>query len=260
MGSGPPLLAPRYVWWMPMRGLLKRRRDRTGPQTAGVGAADTPAGPPAVELDGVTIRYTEADGAQRSIVEGFSLRIPQGRVHCLAGRSGSGKTSLLRVATATQRPTAGTVTWAETPIAGLNHKQLAEARRKHMGYVDQGATVIEELTVLDNVLIPAMPQSITKETTERANELLELFGLAAARRQKTRSLSGGERQRLAIVRGLLLRPTAIALDEPTASLDRTTANTVIDAMHTAARSGAAVLVASHDPEVISSSHTVTRLV
>lgn len=243
-----------------MWGLLKRRGSRSRAEAVRAETVDIPAGPPAVELDDVAIRYTEADGAQRVIVEDFNLMIPQGRVHCLAGRSGSGKTSLLRVATATQRPTAGTVTWAETPIAGLNHKQLAEARRKHMGYVDQGATVIEELTVLDNVLIPAMPEGITKETTARADELLERFGLAAARRQKARSLSGGERQRLAIVRGLLLQPTAIALDEPTASLDRATANTVIDAMHTAARSGAAVLVASHDPEVISSAHTVTRLV
>lgn len=128
-----------------------------------------------------------------------------------------------------------------------------------MGYVDQGATVIEELTVLDNVLIPAMPEGITTEITDRADALLELFGLAPARRQKARSLSGGERQRLAIVRALLLQPSAVALDEPTASLDRRTADTVIEAMHTAAESGAAVLVASHDPEVINAAHTVTRL-
>ncbi|GFZ91841.1 ABC transporter ATP-binding protein [Nesterenkonia alkaliphila] len=236
-----------------------RRRHSAGSK----GAADrppVPAGPPAVELDRVTIRYTEADGNERVIVEDFSLTVPRGAVHCLAGRSGSGKTSLLRVATATQTPDSGEVRWAETPVVGLNHKQLAAARRKHMGYVDQGATVIEELTVLDNVLIPAMPEGITPAITERAHELLGRFGLAAAARQKARSLSGGERQRLAIVRGLLLEPTALAMDEPTASLDRSTADTVIEAMHTAAASGAALLVASHDPEVISSAHTVTRLV
>ncbi|WP_150461896.1 ABC transporter ATP-binding protein [Nesterenkonia ebinurensis] len=242
-----------------MRGLLKRRKHSADILGAEV-QRPVPTGPPAVELEGVTIRYTEADGNERVIVQDFSLTIPQGAVHCLAGRSGSGKTSLLRVATATQTPTSGEVRWAESAIVGLNHKQLAAARRQHMGYVDQGATVIEELTVLDNVLIPAMPEGITAEITQRANELLERFGLAAATRQKARSLSGGERQRLAIVRGLLLEPTALALDEPTASLDRNTANTVIEAMHTAASSGAAVLVASHDPEVIASAHTVTRLV
>lgn len=213
----------------------------------------------AISLEKISIRYTEADGNERIIVTDFSLEVPQGHVHCLAGRSGSGKTSLLRVATATQKPSTGKVRWAELSVGELNHKQLAAARRQHMGYVDQGATVIEELTVLDNVLIPAMPVGVTAQITQRAEELLELFGLAGAQRQKARSLSGGERQRLAIARGLLLEPTALALDEPTASLDRKTANTVIDAMHTAAESGAAVIVASHDPEVIDSAHSVTRL-
>lgn len=124
----------------------------------------------------------------------------------------------------------------------------------------RGATVIQELTVLDNVLIPAMPEGITADIERRAEELLVTFGLQAAKRQRAHSLSGGERQRLAIARALLLSPTAIALDEPTASLDRSTADTVIGAMRTAADSGAAILVASHDPGVVEAADTHTWLV
>ena len=215
--------------------------------------------PPAITLEAITVTYTRGDGEPLTIVEDFNLTIPAGTIHCLAGRSGSGKTTLLRVAVATLTPDTGTVAWAGTRLDALDPDQLAAARRNHMAYVDQGATVIEELTVLDNALLPAIPIGLTPDLEERAHALLAALGLGTRTRQRARTLSGGERQRLAIARALLLQPTAIALDEPTASLDRTAAATVIDALHEAAASGAAVLVASHDPAVIDAATTVTPL-
>lgn len=219
----------------------------------------TLAGQPAIALQGVTVTFPRADEPPLSIVEDFSVAIPRGTVHCLAGRSGSGKTTLLRVAVGTLTPDAGTVTWAGTRIDTLDPDQLAVARRDHMSYVDQGATVVEELTVLDNVLLPAVPTGITAELERRAHELLTGLGLDTRGRQRARTLSGGERQRLAICRALLLEPTAIAMDEPTASLDRAAAADVIAALHHVAGTGAAVLVASHDPAVIDGATTLTRL-
>lgn len=215
--------------------------------------------PPAITLEAITVTYTRGEGEPLTIVEDFNLTIPAGTIHCLAGRSGSGKTTLLRVAVATLTPDTGTVAWAGTRLDALDPDQLAAARRNHMAYVDQGATVIDELTVLDNALLPAIPIGLTPDLEERAHALLATLGLGARTRQRARTLSGGERQRLAIARALLLQPTAIALDEPTASLDRTAAATVIDALHEAAASGAAVLVASHDPAVIDAATTVTPL-
>lgn len=214
---------------------------------------------PAIRLDAITVSYPSRGGEARTIVEDFDLAIPAGTIHCLAGRSGSGKTTVLRVAVATLTPDSGTVAWVGTDLAGLGPDELASARRRHMGYVDQGATVIDELTVLDNVLLAAVPTGQVAALEGQAKDLLITLGLGSRRRQRARTLSGGERQRLAIARALLLGPTAIALDEPTASLDRASAGTVIAALHEVAARGAAVLVASHDPAVVAAATTVTPL-
>jgi len=214
---------------------------------------------PAFELNNVGIVFERPSDVPLTIVSGFNLQLHQGSIHCLAGRSGSGKTSLLRVAVGLQRPSSGTVSWSGLPIHDLNPHQLAAARRAHMGYVDQGATLISELTALDNVLLPAVPSGVTAEVEQRALELLELFALRDRARQQARNLSGGERQRVAIARALLLIPTTLAVDEPTASLDRAGADAVIAALQQAARHGCAVLAASHDPALIAAADTITRL-
>lgn len=214
---------------------------------------------PALCLESIDIAFERPAEEPLTIVTGFNLALHRGAMHCLAGRSGSGKTSLLRVAAGLQQPTSGTVSWIGQPLRDLTPQQLAGARRSHMGYVDQGATLIGELNVIDNVLLPAVPTGVTAEAEERALELLALFHLRDRARQQVRSLSGGERQRVAIARALLLSPTALAVDEPTASLDRASAGTVIAALQQAARDGCAVLVASHDPALIAAAGTNTQL-
>ena len=119
--------------------------------------------------------------------------------------------------------------------------------------------MIGELNVLDNVLLPAVPTGISTATQQRALELLTLFGLGHHARHSARNLSGGERQRVAIARALLLSPTTLAVDEPTASLDRAGADSVIQALREATRHGCAVLAASHDPALIAAADTTTHL-
>jgi ABC-type lipoprotein export system ATPase subunit len=212
----------------------------------------------ALELDGIEITFDGTD-APLTVVRGFDLVVAPGSIHCLAGRSGSGKTSLLRVAVGLAAPTDGRVRWGGQSIDELSADALSVARRKHMGYVDQGATAISDLTVRDNVLLPAVPEGITDATMRRADDLLELFALRPRANRPAGILSGGERQRLAIARALLLEPSTIAFDEPTASLDRAAADTVIAAITTAARHGCAILVASHDPAVIAAASSRTHL-
>jgi len=213
----------------------------------------------AVEMQGVSITFRRRDQPSIDVVTDITLAVPAGATHCIAGRSGSGKTSLLRVAVALARPSAGTVRWFGRRVDRLTAEEIAVARRDQVSYVDQDATVVDQLTVLDNVLLPAIPRGIDAAIEDRARELLGVFGLSRVTRHRAATLSGGERQRVALARALLLRPGLVAVDEPTASLDRASADTVIDALRFVAQNGAAVLTASHDSHLIAAADALTRL-
>lgn len=179
----------------------------------------------------------------------FTLSLLPGQLHGIRGRSGSGKTSILRVAAGLREPTGGTVSWEGTPIAGLGRDERARQRRELIGYVDQQANLIDGFTVLENVLMPAVPGRKTKDHKGRAMDLLAALGIAGKTADLVDTLSGGERQRVALARALLLKPPILIADEPTASLDRATANTVIDLLADYASAGNALLVAAHDAAI-----------
>ncbi len=212
-----------------------------------------------LELIDITISFTRPGQEPLTILEGFNLDLAPGQLHCLAGRSGSGKTSLLRVAADLTRPQSGHVRWRGDPVHQMTDTQRADARRTSMGYADQNAPVIGELTALDNVLLPAIPTGLDTATIARARDLLEGFGLADHATDRASTLSGGERQRIALARAMLTGPTTLAADEPTASLDRASAATVIAALRRIANAGTTVLLASHDPHVITAADTTTSL-
>lgn len=184
-----------------------------------------------------------------TIARNFTLNLLPGQFHGIRGRSGSGKTSILRVAAGLREPTAGTVSWEGTPIAELGRDERSRRRRELIGYVDQQANLIDGFTVLENVLMPAVPGRKTKDHKARAMELLAALGVAGKTADLVDTLSGGERQRIALARALLLNPPILIADEPTASLDRTTANTVIDLLADYASTGNALLVAAHDAAI-----------
>lgn len=194
-----------------------------------------------------------------TIAEGLDLTVHPGQWHCLAGRSGSGKTSLLRVIGGFVEPQAGGVTWGGEPIGTWSPERRAAHRRPWMGYVDQSSAVIEGFTTVENVLMPAVPDRSARRLSARGVELLELVGLEDRVGLRAELLSGGERQRAALARALLMCPAVLLLDEPTASQDRATADRVIGLLHTLVEEGVAVISASHDPGVIEAAHTLSRL-
>ncbi len=212
-----------------------------------------------VELSAVTIRYERAGMPQLEIIADYHLALEAGLMHCLAGRSGSGKTSILRVAAGLVRPTSGEVAWSGTPLAGLRDDAITELRRTHLGYLDQGGVLVSGLTALENVLLPAVPGRRVKALEGRARELLEQLGVGARAAHRPDQLSVGERQRVAFARALLLEPAVLMIDEPTASLDRETADGVIALLERLTGDGIAVLVASHDEHLIAAADSRTAL-
>jgi ABC-type lipoprotein export system ATPase subunit len=214
---------------------------------------------PVVELSDITIRYERAGAEPLDIVVGYDLALEAGRMHCLAGRSGSGKTSILRVAAGLVRPSGGDVAWAGESLAALKDDAITQRRRDFIGYLDQGGVLVGGLTALENAMLPAVPGRRTRGLEPRARGLLERLGVGHRASHRPDQLSVGERQRVALARALLLEPAVLMVDEPTASLDRASADSVIDLLTSLAAEGIAVLVAAHDEHLVAAADSRTTL-
>jgi ABC-type lipoprotein export system ATPase subunit len=215
-----------------------------------------------LELNNITIRYGGGKNGSDavSVVDGFDLTLSAGEMHCVAGRSGSGKTSILTVGAGLTLPTSGRVLWEGDSLETMSDDEIADRRRALIGYVDQGGALIDGMSALENVLLPAVPDGEVDQRREMAKDLLDLVGLGRRMRHRPEQLSGGERQRVAIARALILGTRVLVVDEPTASLDRASANRIISILKDTTSDGIAVLVASHDHELVRLSDTLTELI
>jgi len=203
-------------------------------------------------LEGIDLNFTLGPGETLVIVNDLNLQIDAGQIICVTGRSGSGKTSLLRTAAAITPPAQGVVFWQGRSAFAMTPSEREGLRGNTIGYLDQGEALIDHLTALENVLLPAGTRKRRDRAAliVRARELMETLGIGDRETHRPDELSGGEKQRVALARALLLAPAILVLDEPTSSLDRTTADTVIAALRQHARGGGAILLASHDPSAI----------
>lgn len=231
----------------------------TDTQDAASDATVAERGGAALELRGIGIQFERPGSDPLRIITEYDLTLDRGGMHCLAGRSGSGKTSILRVAAGLVPPAAGAVCWEGLEITGLADDVVTTRRRQHVGYLDQRGSLLPGLTALENVLLPAVPDRRTRALARRARDLLHRLGVGQRATHYPDRLSGGERQRVAFARALLLEPAVIMADEPTASLDRATADQLIALLRALADDGIAVLVASHDQHLIDAADNATVL-
>jgi lipoprotein-releasing system ATP-binding protein len=155
------------------------------------------------------------------VLRDASLELSAGQNAAILGPSGSGKSTLLHILGALDAPTSGKLTLdGEDPFA-LDERSLAHFRNRKIGFVFQDHHLLPQLTVLENVLVPALAEgSPTEEMVERGRELLGRVGLAERLDHRPAELSGGERQRAGVARALLMRPALVLADEPTGNLDR----------------------------------------
>lgn len=158
------------------------------------------------------------------VLDGLSLQIRSGEMVSIVGESGTGKSTLLHLLGALDRPTAGTVEYEGRDIFSHSDEELARFRNRSIGFVFQFHHLLPEFTALENVAMPALVQNKEfSDVRERALELLRAVGLEARADHQPSELSGGERQRVAVVRALMNRPGLVLLDEPTGNLDTRTA-------------------------------------
>jgi ABC-type lipoprotein export system ATPase subunit len=222
-----------------------------------------PNGAPVLDLAGVHLAYRLPHGESLHVLEGVNLSVDRGELVCVAGRSGSGKTSLLYVAAHLLKADAGTVAWMGEDVTSLSERDATARRRSLLGFVFQTAGLIELLTAQENVALPGLSRdgeaSTNADTRSRAQMLLTRMGLGDRLRHFPAQLSGGERQRVAVARALFHDPPLLIVDEPTASLDAEAARRMVRLLQEMRDEGRAVLVASHDEHVISGADRVLRL-
>ena len=166
----------------------------------------------------------------RSVLRDLDFELEQGAKVAIIGPSGSGKTTLLNLIGALDQPETGKVLFEGKDITGYSKKELANFRNKQLGFVFQMHHLMPQLSLLENVLLPLLPQGnkISKEQMEWAEYLIKKVGIWEQRNQKPSEMSGGECQRTAVVRALINKPKLILADEPTGALDEENANSLID--------------------------------
>jgi putative ABC transport system ATP-binding protein len=192
------------------------------------------------------------------VLDKLSLALAAGQLTARAGPSGSGKSSLLYVLSGLLRADGGEVRWGEVRLDRLGEAARDSWRRQHAGFVFQNFQLVDEMSPLDNVLLPAwFGRWSAAGLKPRARTLLDELGVPQRRRADL--LSRGEQQRVAICRALLLDPPVVLADEPTASLDAKAGAEVGAILSRLAQEGRTVVVASHDPEFLQRADRVLRL-
>ena len=203
-----------------------------------------------IEATGLTKEFARARGGKRLFmaVHPLDIGLEERSLTAVSGHSGSGKSTLLNMLAGILTPTAGSVRIDGTDLYSLRDEELSRLRNERIGLVPQGHTALRALTVLDNVLLPAVLYNRDEAPAERARELLGRVGLGDLAEAAPTEPSGGELRRMAIARALLMDPAIVLADEPTAGLDHANATAVLTLLRDAADRGAAVLVVSHEAE------------
>ena len=199
-----------------------------------------------VHASDLTRIYGEGETAVRAL-QGVSLDIPKGDLTAIMGPSGSGKSTLMHILAGLDKPTAGEVAIAGTPITRLGDSDLTKLRREHIGFVFQFFNLLPMLTAEENVLLP-LTIAGEKPDPEFFETLLNNVGLADRRKHRPSELSGGQQQRVAIARALVSRPTVVFADEPTGNLDSKTGSEILDLLrHSVEEYGQTTVMVTHEP-------------
>jgi len=198
-----------------------------------------------IELRDLTKRYPG-----QAALAGVSLDVAPGEAVAVMGPSGSGKSTLLNLIAGLDRPTSGSVTVAGERIDTLSETGLARYRRRQVGMIFQFFNLLDDMTVLDNVLLPAqLARMRTAPARARAAVLLRALRIEQHRDSYPARLSGGERQRVAIARALVNRPALLLADEPTGALDTGTGEEIGELLLDLNSSGQTLILVTHNPDL-----------
>ncbi|HWE57465.1 MAG TPA: ABC transporter ATP-binding protein [Acidimicrobiales bacterium] len=218
-------------------------------------------GPPALVATGLRKAF-DADGSTVRVraLRGVDLTIETGEFVAIMGPSGCGKSTLLNLIAGLEVVDDGSILLAGHELAGLPEDDLARVRRRHIGIVFQFFNLLETMTVLENVALPAVIAGRGRRAAEsRARDLLDLLGVADKASALPPALSGGQRQRLAIARSLANDPTLLLADEPTGALDSDGSREIVELLRRLHAGGQTILMVTHNPEVAAASSRLVAM-
>lgn len=177
----------------------------------------------------------------------------------IVGRSGSGKTTFLNLISGILDPTQGQVFFEDQDISSMNDTDKSFYRNESIGFVPQSLAYLPNLSVFDNVRVPFFLFNRDGDSEGRALSLLDLMDIAHLKNEMPQNLSGGELKRMLIARALMNSPKLLIADEPTANLDKETSETVMNLIKSVNKLGTAVLIVTHDFEILNENSTIYRM-
>lgn len=190
---------------------------------------------------------------QNNVLKNVNFSVAEGEMVAIMGPSGSGKSTLLYAVSGMDAVTAGEVAFCGKNIAGMSEKELADLRLDEMGFIFQQMYMLKNLTVLDNIMLPAVQSKkhteSRKEIMERAQELMRKLGIIDIADNDINEVSGGQLQRACICRSMMNRPKMLFADEPTGALNRTSSDEVMEELAKLNADGTTIMLVTHDVKV-----------
>jgi putative ABC transport system ATP-binding protein len=182
-------------------------------------------------------------------LKGINMKVQPGEFVAIMGRSGSGKSTLLHILGLLDMPTGGELYIEDAEVLKLSENERARFRLEELGYVFQEYSLLGEMTILENVYLPALCLGRENNYRKRASEMLEIVGLGERLKHYPNEVSGGEQQRAAIARALINKPKVLFADEPTASLDAASAKVVLELFRRLNKDlKQTIIMVTHEPE------------
>ena len=201
---------------------------------------------------------------QNNVLKNVNFMIDEGEMVAVMGPSGSGKSTLLYAVSGMDDLTAGEVNFCGRNIAGMGERELADLRLDEMGFIFQQMYMLKNLTILDNIILPATQskklREPRKETVRRGQDLMRRLGITDIAGNDINEVSGGQLQRACICRSMINNPRMIFADEPTGALNRASSDEVINELLSLNRDGTTIMCVTHDPKVAAKCSRVLYIV
>lgn len=213
-----------------------------------------------IKLIGIEKSFNAGKSNELHVLKGISTEVKDGELVAIVGKSGAGKSTLLHIIACIDSYDSGEYYIDDLLIKNMSEKKLANIRNEKIGIVMQDFSLVEDFTVLENIMIPLdFAKNKRPNAKELAKEVLKQVNMENFAKEKVRNLSGGEKQRIAIARAIINNPSLILADEPTGSLDSANTEAIMDLLFSLNKQGKTIIIVTHDKELAEKCHRIIEI-